>query len=78
MKTGIIIIEMRWKMVICLSKAHNKYLDHFIKDNLFGDYHSGLFGILDGHGGFKVSQFCTRSIPEVKKTQLYSNFVRTL
>jgi len=44
--------------------------DHFLKDNLLGDYRSGLFGILDGHGGFKVSRFCTKSIPEVaiKKT----------
>lgn len=39
--------------------------DHFIRDNIFGDGRSaGLFGILDGHGGYKVSRFCTDSIPD--------------
>jgi len=54
--------------------------DHFLKDNLLGDYRSGLFGILDGHGGFKVSRFCTKSIPEnfMKLYDDYENDIERL
>jgi len=38
--------------------------DHFIRDNIFGDHRSGLFGVLDGHGGYTVSRHCVTAIPD--------------
>lgn len=71
LKMATITIEKLWKMVnYKISKIYN--LDHFIKDNIFGDNHCGLFGILDGHGGFKVSRFCTDSIPDVSIPKIFN------
>jgi hypothetical protein len=42
-----------------------KIKEHFALDDFFEDDESGLFGILDGHGGYEVPKFCVRSIPEV-------------
>jgi serine/threonine protein phosphatase PrpC len=39
--------------------------DHFSNDNLLEDGSSGLFGILDGHGGSEAVRFCVKSVPEV-------------
>ena len=47
--------------------------DHFAKDDIFEDGHSGLFGILDGHGGYEVVRFCAKSIPEVEKILIFCN-----
>ena len=63
------IAEMVWRMVYIFQYFKAYAIDRFIKPNLFGDGRCGLFGILDGHGGHKVSRFCTKSIPEV----LYRN-----
>mmetsp|Transcript_3709 Transcript_3709/g.3142 ORF Transcript_3709/g.3142 Transcript_3709/m.3142 type:complete len:91 (+) Transcript_3709:101-373(+) len=38
--------------------------DHFAFDDFFNDGETGLFGVLDGHGGKEVPRFCTKSIPE--------------
>lgn len=39
-------------------------LDYIIEDKFDKDG-SGLFAILDGHGGGEVSEFCANAIPNV-------------
>lgn len=39
-------------------------LDYIAIDDFCGDG-SGLFGILDGHGGAEVSEFCANALPNV-------------
>jgi len=38
--------------------------DHFTRDNFLEDDTSGLFGILDGHGGGEVAKYCVKSVPD--------------
>ncbi len=68
-KTATSLIVLTWKMVLNLTKNPLQllfHLDHFTKDNFLEDDASGLFGILDGHGGGEVVKFCVRSLPEVQ------------
>ncbi len=61
----------RWRIVyifilcfvihICLSIR----LAHFYFDNYLDDGSSGLFGVLDGHGGNEVVDYVTKVLPEV-------------
>ena len=46
-------------------------LDHFARDNFLEDDTSGLFGILDGHGGGEVAKYCVKSIPDVIRQLSY-------
>ena len=38
---------------------------HFCFDNVFNDGSSGLFSVLDGHGGSDVVEYCTSNLPSV-------------
>jgi len=40
-------------------------LDTFTRDNILEDGKSGLFCVIDGHGGDHVARFCVDFIPDV-------------
>jgi serine/threonine protein phosphatase PrpC len=42
-------------------------LDYIAVDDFYGDG-SGFFGILDGHGGAEVSEYCATALPNVLLT----------
>ena len=46
---------------------------HFSCDDIMDDGGVGLFGVLDGHGGSEVVDYCTKMIPEV--IILHQNFL---
>ena len=56
--------EQAWKMVY-ISSYFCDHADHFVNDDMLEDGSSGLYGILDGHGGGEVVKFCNKSVPEV-------------
>lgn len=40
---------------------------HFIADDIMGDGNVGLYGVLDGHGGVHVVDYCLANIPRYFK-----------
>lgn len=40
---------------------------HFIADDILGDGNIGLYGVLDGHGGIHVVDYCVANIPRYFK-----------
>ena len=65
-RTWIILNENKWKIVNKIKKNIYKK-EHFYEDDILNDGSSGLFGVLDGHGGIDVVEHVKNSIPKVKK-----------
>ncbi len=66
LKIAISSADQQWKMVSFININITIFsLDHFARDNFLEDDTSGLFGILDGHGGGEVAKYCVKSIPDV-------------
>lgn len=47
------------------------YLEYFICEDFTQDRNLSLFGVLDGHGGIHVVDFCRREIPRVNKSNFF-------
>ena len=66
LKIVILSADQQWKTVSFINiNIPISLLDHFARDNFLEDDTSGLFGILDGHGGGEVAKYCVKSIPDV-------------